>query len=406
MKRKLGFVLLAVVAITLVIFALSGGDKSGDIARNFPAPSGTRVELPPQAGEEIRYVYFADDKVTKKMMQIEYRSGVTSFTTYRPDGAKIETRAFYPLGAGESKRQLRSLVTYADNGTSYKSHQVFREDGSLERNGGRLSNGGYQTLYFNAKDGSIQRTLVFDDNSKLEREDSFNDEGKLIEKTEKVSEYALKTTRYAADGTILSEIVDETDGSRSGKFFYEDGVTSRMEFKVNSYSIEVNYFEKDGTAKYDVEYGTDGMTVIQFGGDKKPAFKQYFAITGGKTLCDATFRLVKIEEFKGASGSYIYEVKRLIGIAPDGKTPNRVISFVNNTWSYERDDAELHPDGSVMSIKHYNSSNQVDSTKTFAPGAERIAMPPAMFVLPTFECLDPPESKIKAQPEIEEGDVD
>jgi hypothetical protein len=404
MKNKLAFVLLAVAAISLVLFALSERNSDVDIASKFPSPAGNRVELPPEAGEEIRYVYFADDGVTKRMTQIEYRSGVTSFTTYRADGTKSETRAFYPLGAGEAKRQLRSLVTYADNGTSYKSHQVFREDGSLERNGGRLSNGGYQTLYFNAKDGSIQRTLVFDDNSKLEREDSFNDDGKLIEKTEKVSEYALKTTRYAADGTMLSEIVDETDGSRSGKFFYEDGVTSRMEFKVNAYSIEVNYFEKDGTAKYEVEYLTEGMAIIQFGADKKPAFKQYFAITGGKTLCDATFRLVKVEEFKGASGSYVYEVRRLIGIAPDGKTPYRVITFVNNAWSYERDDAELHADGSVKSIQHYNSSNQVDSTKTFAPGVEHIALPPAMFVQPTFECLDPPESKIKVQPQVEEQD--
>lgn len=402
--KKPGFVFLVSVALLLLLFALSGKNSGGDIAKDFPQPTGNRVELPPQAGEEIRYVYFADDKVTKKMTQIEYRSGITSFTTYRSDGAKIETRAFFPLHEGESKRQLRSLVTYADNGTSYKSHQVFREDGSLERNGGRLSNGGYQTLYFNAKDGSIQRTLVFDSNSRLEREDSFNDDGKLIEKTEKVSDSELKTTRWSADGKMLSEITDDADGSRHGKFFYEDGETPKMEFKVNSYSIEVNYFEKDGTPKYEVEYGTDGMAIVQFGAGKKPAFKQYFAITGGKTLCDATFRLVKVEEFKGASGSYIYEVKRLIGIAPDGKTPNRVISFVNNTWSYERDDFELHPDGSVKTVKHYNSSNQVDSTKSFAPGVEQIALPPAMFVKPVFECLDPPESKVKVQPEVEEVD--
>jgi antitoxin component YwqK of YwqJK toxin-antitoxin module len=404
MNKKFGFVFLAVVALALVLFALSGKNTAGDISKDFPVPTGTRVELPPQAGEEIRYVYFADDKVTKKMTQIEYRSGVTSFTTYRSDGTKNETRAFFPLKDGASKRMLRSLVTYDDNGSSYKSHQVYREDGSLERNGGRLPNGGYQTLYFNATDGRVQRQLVFNDNSALESEESFSDDGKLIEKTEKVSEYGLKTTRWSPDGKMLSEITDNTDGTREGKLFYEDGETVKVEFNYRPWAIEVNYFDPKGVHTLEVSYQTEGVTITHFAPDTKPLFKQYFVMTGGKTLCDVTLRLVKVEEFKGTS---TYDLKRLIGIADDGKTPNRVITPVNNSWSYDRDDADLHPDGSVKSVKHYDSSNQVSSTKTFAPGVQKLTLAPEMFVKPTFECLDPPESKIKTPPEaVEEGDVD
>lgn len=400
-KKHFGFVVLAVAVLVLVFIALSGDKTTGDIsASDFPVTTGNRVELPPQSGEEIRYVYFAEDNVTKKMTQIEYRSGITSFTTYRPDGTKAETRAFFPLKEGESKRKLRSLVTFDDNGTSYRSHQVYREDGSLERNGGRLTEGGYQTLYFNASDGSVQRRLVFSENSALEQEESFTDDGKLIEKTEKVNDNELKTSRWTPDGKLISEISDYVDGSRAGKLFHEDGETVKVEFAYRPWAIEVNYFNTSGTLMFEVAYQTEGMIITHFDAAKTRLYKQYFVYTGGKTLCDVTVRLVKVEEFKSGSS---YEVGRAIGIAPDGTTPNRVITFVNNTWSYERDDAELHPDGSVKMIKRYDQSNQVVDTKTFAPGVEKIAFPSGMFVKPVFECLDPPESKIKAQPESVEG---
>jgi len=404
--KRFTVVLLAAVALLglgLVIKA-SWKTPERDIAADFPKASGTRVELPPKDGEEIRYVYFADDKVTRTMTQIEFRSGVTSFTYYRPDGSKKESRSFFPLRDGASKRQLRSLITYADDGGSYVSHQVYHEDGSLERNGGRLSEGGYQTLYFNGKDGSVQRRLVFSAESALEFEESFSEEGKLVEKTEKVTDYTLRTTRWSADGKKLSEIDDNTDGTREGKLYHEDGETVKVEFTHRGYGIEVEYFDATGEHTLSLEYGTDGMIATTFGPGDKALFKQYFAYAGGKTICDAQFKLVKVEEFhKWGTNQWDYQMKRVIGIADDGK-PNRVITPTKGQYNYERTDAELHPDGSVKSVKEFDDRNQVSSTKTFAPGAQKLDLKPELFVKPTFECLDPPESKVKLKQEVEESE--
>lgn len=393
--KRICFVLLPVLALALVCF-IPSCDKPADIgAENFPELSGNRVEMPPQSGEEIRYVYFADDGVTRKLTQIEYRSGLTSFTFYREDGVARETRYYFPLGQGAAKRQLRSLITYEDDGASYRSHQVYREDGSLERNGGRLAQGRYQTLYFSASDGAVQRRLVYSAEHDLEFEERFSGAGRLLEKTEKVSDYELKTTRWSEEGTKLSEINDRKDGTRRGRLFHDDGETARIDFNHRGYRIDVLYFNEDGKLTLEVEYSTEGMATTVFNAGEKAQYKQYWLVVSGRTICDAQFRLVKVEEFHNwGNGRYNYELKRVIGIAGDGKTPNRVIVPARQ-YGYERTDAELHPDGSVATLKQYDSSNQVVDTRTFAPGVENLDLKPELFVSPTFECLDPPESKLR-----------
>lgn len=401
--KRIVFVGLAVV-ITAGLFLLAqSGSKPVDLAQsNFPGlTSGNRVELPPKEGEEIRYVYFAADHVTKKLTQIEYRSGVTAIIVYRADGVAKETRSFFPLKEGASKRQLRSLITYQDDGTSYKSHQVYREDGSLERNGGRLSGGEYQTLYFSLKDGSVQRRLVFTASGQIENEESYSDNGQLIEKTEKVNDYSLKTTRWTVDGKLISEITDQKDGRREGKLYFEDGKTVKIEFYHRGYEIDVNYFDKNGKALYEVEHVEQGMTIVVLGPDGSALYKQYWLLTGGTTLENATYRLIRVEEYQKGKR----EIRRLIGIADDGK-PNRVLTPVNNAYSYERTDRELYPDGSVKSQKVYDSSNQVSSTKTFQPGEEKYDLKPELFVKPVIEPLNPPESKYKETGPTEEEPID
>ncbi|MDZ4833243.1 MAG: hypothetical protein SGJ27_05520 [Candidatus Melainabacteria bacterium] len=395
--KRFSFVALAAVtAVGLLFFAQSGADKTDLGQSTFPElTSANRVELPPEEGEEIRYLYFAPDGVKRKLTQIEYRSGVTSLILYRGDGVAKETRSFFPPLKGDSKRKLRSLITYQDDGRSYKSHQVYREDGSLERNGGRLSEGEYQTLYFNGKDGSVQRRLVYSTSSQLESEESFSDEGKLLEKTEQVSDSELKTTRWNADGKLISEINDMSDGRRSGKLYFEDGKTVKIEFNHRGYQIEVQYFDKDGKIAFEVEHVEQGMAVTTFGPGEKALFKQYWLLTGGKTLCDATYRLAKVEEFhKWGDERDKRELLRVIGVDADGK-PNLMLAPVNMTYSYERTETVLYPDGSVKQERVYDKSNQVSSSRTFVQGEQKSDLKPELFVKPVIECLDPPNSKFK-----------
>lgn len=391
--KRIVFVLLAVfLTAGLFFLAQSGSPKIDLLQSQFPGlTSGNRVELPPQNGEEIRYVYFARDGATRTLTQIEYRSGITSLTVYRTDGVARETRLFYPLKEGAGKRQLRSLVTFQDDGTSYKSHQVYREDGSLERNGGRLSDGEYQTLYFNSKDGSVQRRLVYSASGQLENEESYSDEGKLVEKTEKLNEHSLKTTRWTVDGKLLSEITDVEDGRRSGKLYHEDGKTVRIEFDHLGYQIDVKYFDKDGKASYEVEHVPQGKSITVYGGDEKQRYKQYWLLTGGTTLCDATYRLIRVEEFREDSPS---DLLRVIGVSADGK-PNRVITPVDMHRSVERTDTELYPDGSVKSEKVIDDNDNVTSDKSFNQGEQKFDLKPELFGKPVIECLDPPDSKYK-----------
>jgi hypothetical protein len=395
--KPICFLGLAVVAAGLLVLAGSG-DKPADLSGSTKFPttiSGNRVELPPKPGEEIRYVYFADDKVTRKLLQVEYRSGVTEFTSYRPDGVAKETRTFFPVKDGAKTRQLRSLVTFQNDGRSYQSHQVYREDGTLERNGGRLVANAYQTLYFNAKDGTVQRRLLFSNLGQLDQEESFSDSGKLIEKTEKVEVGELKTTRWNADGKVVSEIIDKVDGLRSGKLYFDDGKTVKVEFEHRGYEIAVDYFDKNGTLTVSVGHVPQGMTVTVYGSGEQAQYKQYWLLTGGTRLDDATYRLVKIEEFdRWGSERDQHQLKRVIGVAEDGKTPNRAIAPKNQAYSYERTDTDFYPDGSVKNEKEYDSSNNV-TVKTFVQGEKPFDGKPELFVKPVFEPLDVPDSKFK-----------
>lgn len=404
--KRVSFVALAAVAaVGLLFLAQSGPDKTDLGQSTFPElTSANRVELPPREGEEIRYQYFASDGVTKKLTQIEYRSGITSVILYRGDGVAKEAKSFFPLGKGNSTRQLRSLITYQDDGRSYRSHQVYREDGSLERSGGRLSEGEYQTLYFNGKDGTVQRRLVYSASSLLESEERFSDEGKLLEKTEQVSDSELKTTRWNADGKLISEIKDMSDGRRSGKLYFEDGKTVKIEFSHHGYEIEVEYFDKDGKIAFEVEHQTQGMIVTTFGPGAKALFKQYWLLTGGKTLCDATYRLAKVEEFhKWGDGRLKRELKHIIGLGDDGK-PFVVLAPVNGTHSYARTETEFYPDGSVKAVKVYDNDNDVTNTTSYNQGEEKLDLKPELFAKPAIECLDPPDSKFKETGPSEEGE--
>jgi antitoxin component YwqK of YwqJK toxin-antitoxin module len=296
------------------------------------------------------------------------------------------------------------LITFQDDGRTYKSHQVYREDGTLERSGGRLAAGAYQTLYFNAKDGSVQRRLVFSNSSQLDEEESYSDTGTLIEKTEKSGIGELKTTRWSASGILLSEIFDQGDGRRHGKLYYEDGKTVKIEFEHRGYEITANYFDKKGVIEFAVEYVLQGMGVTVYGPGEKALYKQYWLLLSGTTLSDAKYRLVKVEEFdRWGDDRDSHELKRVIGIADDGKTPKIILTPVN-TYSYERTETELYPDGSVKSEKVYDSSNQVVSDKSFNQGEQKVDIKPELFIKPVFEPLDPPESKYKTASPSEEGE--
>lgn len=75
--------ILCGIALACCALTLSSCDtSSSDTAHRFPKKIATRIVLRPDStAEEIRYVYMAEDGITKPLTQIEYKNGVTSYTS-------------------------------------------------------------------------------------------------------------------------------------------------------------------------------------------------------------------------------------------------------------------------------------------------------------------------------------
>lgn len=402
--------LSVVAAVAIGLMVSSCGDPSPRLTdTNFPEKTNTRVELAPsKANESIRYVYFAEDKVTKTLTQIEYNTGVTTYVFHNKAGKDTEIRSFYKSADGSDKRVMRSLIIMDDDGHSYKSHQVFREDGSLWKQGGRLTDGSYQTLYFFPGTGAIEKRLVSTKEQQLQSEELYTPDGKITEKTVKVSDYELSTTRYAPDGKMVSVINDSKWGSRSGKFFYEDGTTIKMSFSSSSYRIDVYYYDRSGVLTLEVEYFTDSMTTTVYAPGEKAQYKQEWKLVSGTSLCDATFQLKGVEEYwKWGSYRYSKETKQVIQVGPDGKTPTKIVTDRTNSWSNNRTELDFYPDGSVSKEVKYDAQSNPTSTKTYKQGERTLNLKKEFFEKPVFQCLDVPPSKLKEpveQPQYEYED--
>lgn len=399
MKRILTVlgVLVAILAIGFAVYTVGPG-----VSTSSPYPDHTKVRVnapPASTGEDIRYITYKDkDSNVPEQVQIEYKSGVTGYIFYRVDGTIRETTEYYPAPKDSSVRQLRSGSLRTDDGTAFLSDRGFREDGTLVREGNRLSDGSYEVHFYFADGTSLQRNLLLDAAGKLVMEKAFFEGGALKASSQRDSVGRMIATTYFQDGkkesviTVPANYYENVDAV----YYFPDGVTMRLHIVYNNYGYAADYFREDGTLRLSTTesmYSTQGQAYwLHFDAKGKKTLRQTFRVemtkdSTGKPV--KTYLLRTVEELDAAGNT-----SREIGLAADGVTPNRVrIPSVPGSY-YGGTIKTFRPDGTIEKVEVRNSRDDVVSTRTYtAAENKREAIPADYLARPNEPELPTPPKK-------------
>lgn len=256
-KALLSFLIIFCAAAALwIMFIHLPADSPKRLREHaFPQRPATTLVLPPldeKAADQVRFgtVKYWKDGPTRKEIILEYKSGMQEFQYFNKWGTMFSSSQFYPAGAdGRSCR--RSDATFAGDGSTYASHQIWRQDSTLERSGSTLPGGEYEQKYFALDGKTVVRRRVFATSDKaLKFEEIFDSRGAK-----------LATVNYRA--TNFGNEVDITlfNGGRRTAHFVKNIIEEKGEvFALDGTTIIARYV-KDVTMSEEVYMALDGRVI-------------------------------------------------------------------------------------------------------------------------------------------------
>ncbi|MBX9949431.1 MAG: hypothetical protein K2Y39_09710 [Candidatus Obscuribacterales bacterium] len=221
----------------------------------FPQRPDTTLILPPldeKAADQVRFgkVKYWKDGHTRKEIVLEYRSGMEEFQYFNEWGIKTSSSQFYPADA-DGKSRRRSDATFAADGATYVSHQIWRRDSTLERSGSTLPGGEYEQKYFALDGKTVLRRRVFarDDKAlKFEEIFDFN--------AEKLAAINYRATNfgYETDVTLF-------EGGRRKAHFVKNIIEEKGEIFAGDGKTVIAQYSKDVTMSEEIYMALDGRVV-------------------------------------------------------------------------------------------------------------------------------------------------
>lgn len=302
-------------------------------AANRDAKTGKSV-----SGMTLGYDFRTADGTRKLRTFNQYESGATENIFYRVDESKEWSEDFYPLRDGDTSPVKRSLARFAEDGKTYVSHDVKREDGSWERQGKLLADGNYQQTYFCADGKTPEKVQLFDRDKRFISETAiFCDTGKPVrELLPGDDEKTLKL--YREDGSVASKI-RAINGWEVGTIYdgevYRTNGSVHLHFNTSGYGGQVDVFFAPGRVEMSwLEYTmTSNLEFTMFDKNapasvdaatqktedpKRKLFQQTWKLREAFKR-DSGWILVKVTEFEGK------KELRTIEMSEDGKHPVRII---------------------------------------------------------------------------------
>jgi hypothetical protein len=395
-STRLFKVLLSGMVLAAGASLMSSSDTPSGVLDPSPKKIMTTVVLRPHnAGEDIRYVYLAEDGKTKSLTLIEYRSGVTSYTFHRADGTAEKTKEFYPPEKGETQRQLKSQVDFDTDGKSFLSQKTFRLDGSVEGVGERTAEGQYQTQWFFEDGTTLNKNELYDAERRLLSKDEYRKDGSVASQSRRASLNELVSKYYSQKGNNTHEFTVSRWNVLSGAFYNDDG-TLRVRFMDAYGKLNSQYFDK-GTLTLEVEYFRDFMEVTSYA-EGKQLRKQIWTRIGSRgEECTAAYKLFKVEGAWQKSSDKSKYTKQNIEMNEEG---THAVSVETIAVSYSTSGSPsgkkelrtrtvkiLLPDGSVSFVKDYNEDILLSERPGTAADSVDIK---TLISKPDFECLPIP----------------
>ena len=268
------------------------------------------------SGKTFGFDYYVNGGKDKRHVHNEFEDGASEDLYMRADGTTESSREYYPTDSRDEPGVLKSRATFAKDGTTWTSHDVFNAKGVLERSGQLLGSGWYQQMYF-CEDGVHSRRLrLFNDKREFLSEKVYScDTGLLVAEVfpGTVSGQFLVTLRRP-DGTRAALLTKDYSGI-GGDVFAADGETVIASFRKETYSENAKYFAgKDAISQiWQNSFGTTQIIVQDPATGKKVLFQEWKDRPGDKPG-EKRMLLSKIIEYVNS------EPTREIELTGEGKT--------------------------------------------------------------------------------------
>ena len=274
----------------------------------------SRTALLPDYDTNIRAGFdcWVDDIRVER--HLEFRDGQKEAIKFRPDGTVSERTRTYATVNGDIGR-VQSHATYAKDGTTYVTHDVYRGDGTLERAGRGDRDGRYlQTYYF--EDGvTVERLRNFGRLKEFISEKIYRRDGSLLAGVSVTMEgLELGITLYAPNG-VKQATMFRTKIGEKGYVFSEDGTTALLEYAYDPYSRVAGYSDAKGRLIQKIDMHFNRLVIAFLAKDETRTYTQI------RRDSDGVLRKVEERSFGGDSaGSLI----RTITMNKDGTRPESV----------------------------------------------------------------------------------
>lgn len=340
-----------------------------------------RTALLPEYGTNVRAGYdcWVDD--IKVARHLEFRDGQKEEIRFRSDGTVSERTRTYATVNGDIG-QVQSHATYAKDGMTYMSHDVYRGDGTLERSGRGERDGRYvQTYYF--EDGrSIERLRNFGRLKEFVSETIYRRDGSILAGISvTVEELELGITLYAPNGKVQATMFRTKIGEK-GYVFAEDGTTAVLEYAWDPYSRVAGYSDTTGRLLQKVDMHFNRLVIAFLAKDEKRTYTQI------RRDNDGVLRKVEERSFGDDSSGRLI---RTITMNRDGTHPESV-SYPGEQSTIVK---TLDDNGFVVRIdltkggKVVRSETPSQSQKEVIP-AEALEKPLPTAEQPKFRLSGPP----------------
>jgi len=240
------FFRLFIALIALLVFSSCRESSRESHKLPFPTQKNVRLLLPPTPDERLRQLdHYLSDGKTRMRSAIEYRNGVSEEILYWNTGLRRESRRYYPARADAPTRQVRSHALYRADGHTFVSHEVYREDGTLERCGKELADGTYESIYYFGDGFTVERLRRFDRNKKFVSERTFRRNGtRLAEITPRDSE--IHIILFDASEVRRAAYFRNSIGDERGTVYGENGESIHIIYQRDRLLFEADYYDDQG----------------------------------------------------------------------------------------------------------------------------------------------------------------
>ncbi len=388
-SKKLGVALVLCMS-ALSLFALfspsiqwSGHQKPKadtmplSIKAQFPDKIANRISVPAQGSTEDRRTEFYDsDNVTLRLREIVYKNGVTSYFHFRKDKKAERMEEFYPAENGSQTRVLKTKVVYEDDGALFASHQSWRPDKTLLKDGSRQGDGTYRTTTYFADGVTIERVQNFTRRRVMTDETVYRTDGvkaRVILVTQNGDrEVTLFRQDAASEIAYMTMTVSRSQYSGvKGNLFSQDGTKVIARFENGSFKTEFTYLDAAEKPHLLVRYErtvAGHLTVETIVQDAQVKLSQVYLRRSGSTHgCGGSYALNYVDQYAADNSAMGKRPFRRINLAEDEVTiksvaiPDQSFYFMGKGTLYE-----LYPSGFVAKKKVFQNHNTVSSVTDYA----------------------------------------